>query len=59
MWLRQDNVVNQRECVVPEVSRVFHFGLTGAHVKGFLAQAHFAGHLATMSSNITLRDVHK
>lgn len=59
IWLRVDINAAQRECVVPEVSRVFHFGLTGAHVRGAFTQAHFAGHLATVRPNIVLQGVDK
>ncbi|XP_047738841.1 protein O-linked-mannose beta-1,2-N-acetylglucosaminyltransferase 1 isoform X2 [Hyalella azteca] len=59
MWLRIDENAAQRECVIPAVSRVFHYGLTGAHVRGPMTIAHFAGHLTTSQPNIWLKDTHK
>ncbi|KAK4300459.1 hypothetical protein Pmani_027344 [Petrolisthes manimaculis] len=32
MWLRLPELQRGRECLVPEVSRTFHFGSTGAHL---------------------------
>ncbi|KAF2367928.1 Glycosyl transferase family 13 [Trinorchestia longiramus] len=59
LWLRTDRNAAQRECVVPSVSRVFHYGLTGAHVKGIMTHVHFAGHLVTAVPHVALRDVEK
>lgn len=32
MWMRQDFIRKSRECLVPDISRTFHFGKVGAHI---------------------------
>ncbi|KAF2367929.1 Glycosyl transferase family 13 [Trinorchestia longiramus] len=55
-FFESPHVRAERECVIPAVSRTFHYGLTGAHVNGVLTQAHFAGHLMSASEvPVTLR----
>ncbi|XP_018025964.2 protein O-linked-mannose beta-1,2-N-acetylglucosaminyltransferase 1 [Hyalella azteca] len=45
IWMRSPHLRAERECVVPSVSRSFHYGIVGAHVNGVLTLAHFTGHL--------------
>ncbi|XP_047738840.1 protein O-linked-mannose beta-1,2-N-acetylglucosaminyltransferase 1-like [Hyalella azteca] len=45
IWMRKAHVRAERECIVPSVSRSFHYGIVGAHVNGVLTLAHFTGHL--------------
>ncbi|KAK3875898.1 hypothetical protein Pcinc_019260 [Petrolisthes cinctipes] len=49
MWLRLPELQRGRECLVPEVSRTFHFGSTGAHLTAhfhakYYSQASFNVH---------------
>ncbi|XP_066965702.1 protein O-linked-mannose beta-1,2-N-acetylglucosaminyltransferase 1-like [Macrobrachium rosenbergii] len=57
MWFRSTEIRAGRECVVPDVSRTFHYSSSGAHIQNILTQAHFAGHAVTSSSDIRLHNV--
>ena len=43
MWFHGQESRIGRECLVPEVSRSFHYGTTGAHINTLLAHAHITG----------------
>ncbi|XP_064119028.1 protein O-linked-mannose beta-1,2-N-acetylglucosaminyltransferase 1-like [Macrobrachium nipponense] len=57
MWFRSTEIRAGRECVVPDVSRTFHYSSSGAHIQNILTQAHFAGHAVTSSPDIRLHNV--
>ncbi|XP_069944216.1 protein O-linked-mannose beta-1,2-N-acetylglucosaminyltransferase 1-like [Cherax quadricarinatus] len=42
IWVRQPGVLGGRECVVPDVARTFHIGLSGSHAAGLIHTAFFA-----------------
>ncbi|CAL4172748.1 unnamed protein product, partial [Meganyctiphanes norvegica] len=43
VWFRLSKIRGGRECIVPDVSRTFHFALAGTHIQPQMQQAHFAG----------------
>ncbi|XP_045133320.1 protein O-linked-mannose beta-1,2-N-acetylglucosaminyltransferase 1-like [Portunus trituberculatus] len=59
MWMRLPEVQQGRECLVPEVSRTFHFGAKGAHLTDYF-QANFYAHTSFNTLNhVTLADLDK
>ncbi|XP_069947627.1 protein O-linked-mannose beta-1,2-N-acetylglucosaminyltransferase 1-like [Cherax quadricarinatus] len=59
MWLRLPENKKGRECIVPEVSRTFHFGLTGAHLTAYF-QANYYDNIAfNTRPHVTLKDLHR
>uniref|UniRef100_A0A6A7FUW0 Alpha-1,3-mannosyl-glycoprotein 2-beta-N-acetylglucosaminyltransferase n=2 Tax=Hirondellea gigas TaxID=1518452 RepID=A0A6A7FUW0_9CRUS len=52
IWFRSPQIRRGRECVIPAVSRSFHYGITGAHVNGVLTLAHFSGHIVSAQEDV-------
>ena len=40
--MRQDHIRKGRECIIPEVSRTFHFGSRGLNVNNVYQQLYFS-----------------
>ncbi|KAG7159970.1 O-linked-mannose beta-1-2-N-acetylglucosaminyltransferase 1-like 25 [Homarus americanus] len=59
IWLRSPNLRAGRECVVPDVSRTFHNGMMGTHIKGVMTHSHFTAHPVTAVPAIPLHNVHR
>ncbi|XP_068245502.1 protein O-linked-mannose beta-1,2-N-acetylglucosaminyltransferase 1-like [Palaemon carinicauda] len=59
LWARSQDVMNGRECVVPDVGRTFHFGLSGAHSPGLLHVAFFSGRPVPSVSYVELHNIHR
>ncbi|XP_066958308.1 protein O-linked-mannose beta-1,2-N-acetylglucosaminyltransferase 1-like [Macrobrachium rosenbergii] len=59
LWARSQEVMNGRECVVPDVGRTFHFGLSGTHSPGLLHVAFFAGRPVPALPYTELQNVHR
>ncbi|XP_064110359.1 protein O-linked-mannose beta-1,2-N-acetylglucosaminyltransferase 1-like [Macrobrachium nipponense] len=59
LWARSQDVMNGRECVVPDVGRTFHFGLSGTHSPGLLHVAFFAGRPVPALPYVELHNVHR
>ncbi|KAK4291429.1 hypothetical protein Pmani_035741, partial [Petrolisthes manimaculis] len=57
IWVRQVSVLGGRECVVPDVTRTFHIGLSGSHAAGLLHTAFFALKPLPATPNIPLLGV--
>lgn len=52
MWMRTSRVQRGRQCVVPEVSRTYHFGSSRAvNVNPFFQRTYFERHAFYNSSN--------
>ncbi|XP_069158026.1 protein O-linked-mannose beta-1,2-N-acetylglucosaminyltransferase 1-like [Procambarus clarkii] len=59
MWLRLPENQKGRECLVPEVSRTFHFGVTGAHLTAYFQSNYYAHTALNTAPDVTLRDLHR
>lgn len=44
MWMRMTEVRKGRECVVPEVSRTYHFGSSGLNMNSYFQDTYFKSH---------------
>eukprot|EP00048_Salpingoeca_helianthica_P006909 m.104232 g.104232 ORF g.104232 m.104232 type:complete len:595 (+) comp14169_c0_seq1:151-1935(+) len=42
MWMRQDEQRKGRECVIPDISRTFHFGASGVNMNPYFHETYFA-----------------
>ena len=42
IWMRQDYNRKGRECIIPEISRTFHFGSRGLNVDHWFQKTYFS-----------------
>ena len=57
MWLRSPAVRKDRECIVPDVSRTFHFGTNGINMNSYFHQLYFSKHKINLLPNVELKDL--
>ena len=48
-----------RECVIPDVSRTYHFGSTGINMNSYFQDNYFKKHAFNVQEHVRLRDVDK
>lgn len=44
MWIRTQSVRKNRECIIPDISRTFHFGSTGTNINSYFQKQYFSKH---------------
>ena len=44
MWMRLNEIRQGRECVIPDVSRTFHFGSSGVNMNAYFHDVYFSKH---------------
>lgn len=49
MWIRTQAVRRNRECLIPDVSRTFHFGSTGTNINSYFQKQYFSKHAFNLS----------
>ena len=59
MWMRLDTVRKGRECVIPDVSRTFHFGASGLNMNPYFHERYFKKHVINKIPDITFKDVRR
>ena len=59
MWMRLDGIRKGRECVIPDISRTFHFGASGLNMNPYFHEHYFKEHVINSVPNVTLADVHR
>ena len=52
MWIRTPAIRRARECLVPELSRTYHFGSSGTNVNSYFQSQYFAKHAFELMSNV-------
>ncbi|XP_065206795.1 protein O-linked-mannose beta-1,2-N-acetylglucosaminyltransferase 1-like isoform X2 [Planococcus citri] len=57
MWMRSSSVRKDRECIVPEVSRTYHFGSLGLNVNTFFQDMYFKSHSFNVQKQVKLKNV--
>lgn len=57
MWMRHDMIRKSRECVIPDISRTYHFGSTGLNVNPYFQEIYFQSHKLQSKPNVRLRDI--
>lgn len=44
MWIRTEQVRRGRECLIPDISRTYHFGSTGTNINSYFQHQYFSKH---------------
>uniref|UniRef100_A0A6A7G3Y6 Protein O-linked-mannose beta-1,2-N-acetylglucosaminyltransferase 1 n=1 Tax=Hirondellea gigas TaxID=1518452 RepID=A0A6A7G3Y6_9CRUS len=57
MWMRLPEVRRNRECIVPDVSRTYHFGSSGLNMNSFFQDTYFKKHSFNTLLYIELKEV--
>ncbi|XP_050707297.1 protein O-linked-mannose beta-1,2-N-acetylglucosaminyltransferase 1-like [Eriocheir sinensis] len=57
MWMRLGEVRRGRECVVPEVSRTYHFGSSGLNMNSFFQDTYFKKHSFNTLTYVEMKDL--
>lgn len=57
MWMRLDIIRKGRECIIPDVSRTYHFGASGLNMNPYFQEHYFKKHTLNKVPNVQLRDV--
>ncbi|KAF7648088.1 hypothetical protein LDENG_00162160 [Lucifuga dentata] len=57
MWMRMPEQRKGRECVIPDVSRSYHFGIMGLNMNGYFHEVYFKKHKFNTVPNVQLRNV--
>ncbi|XP_054280090.1 protein O-linked-mannose beta-1,2-N-acetylglucosaminyltransferase 1-like isoform X1 [Macrosteles quadrilineatus] len=57
MWMRMNEVRKGRECVVPEVSRTYHFGSSGLNMNSYFQDTYFKTHSFNTQPNVNLVNI--
>ena len=56
MWMRLDVIRKGRECIIPDVSRTYHFGASGLNMNPYFQEHYFKKHTLNKVPNVQLRD---
>ncbi|XP_007569412.1 protein O-linked-mannose beta-1,2-N-acetylglucosaminyltransferase 1 [Poecilia latipinna] len=57
MWMRMPEQRKGRECIIPDVSRSYHFGIIGLNMNGYFHEVYFKKHKFNTIPNVQLRNV--
>uniref|UniRef100_A0A8C2X284 Protein O-linked-mannose beta-1,2-N-acetylglucosaminyltransferase n=1 Tax=Cyclopterus lumpus TaxID=8103 RepID=A0A8C2X284_CYCLU len=57
MWMRMPEQRKGRECIIPDVSRSYHFGIIGLNMNGYFHEVYFKKHRFNTVPNVQLRNV--
>jgi beta-1,2-N-acetylglucosaminyltransferase len=57
MWMRLPDIRRQRECVVPDVSRTYHFGSSGLNMNSYFQDIYFKKHAFNTFKDIQLKHI--
>ena len=56
MWMRLPSVRRDRECIVPDVSRTYHFGSKGINMNTYFQELYFKKHSINTVPHVKLKD---
>nr|XP_058945597.1 protein O-linked-mannose beta-1,2-N-acetylglucosaminyltransferase 1-like [Pocillopora verrucosa] len=54
MWVRSPQVRKGRECIIPDISRTYHFGARGLNVNPYMQRTYFSARALNTEPNVTL-----
>lgn len=57
MWIRTPDVRKGRECIVPDVSRTYHFGSKGINMNSYFQGQYFSKHAINMIPQYNFKNV--
>ncbi|KAK3092046.1 hypothetical protein FSP39_024700 [Pinctada imbricata] len=55
MWMRTGGIRKERECIIPDVSRTYHFGSKGLNMNPYFQEAYFQKHSMLKQPNVKLK----
>lgn len=55
--MRASGVKNNRECIIPDISRTYHFGASGLNMNPYFQEAYFESHAFNTIPHVKLKDV--
>uniref|UniRef100_G3SUC4 Protein O-linked-mannose beta-1,2-N-acetylglucosaminyltransferase n=1 Tax=Loxodonta africana TaxID=9785 RepID=G3SUC4_LOXAF len=56
-WMRMPEQRRGRECIIPDISRSYHFGIVGLNMNGYFHEAYFKKHRFNTVPGVQLRNV--
>ena len=59
MWMRHPVIRKERECIIPDISRTYHFGSKGLNINPYFQELYFQKHSLMTKPNVRLKDVDK
>ncbi|KAF0289223.1 Protein O-linked-mannose beta-1,2-N-acetylglucosaminyltransferase 1 [Amphibalanus amphitrite] len=57
VWVRWDSNRLERECIIPDVSRTYHFGISGSHTSSAFHALYYQDHTINQLPDVQLRNV--
>ena len=57
MWMRLPDIRKGRECVVPDVSRTYHFGSSGLNMNSYFQDVYFKKHAFNTNPDVEIKDI--
>ena len=54
MWMRMPKQRKGRECIIPDISRTYHFGAKGLNVNPAMNEAYFKRHALNTQSSVKI-----
>ncbi|KAL3870054.1 hypothetical protein ACJMK2_042671 [Sinanodonta woodiana] len=59
MWMRNSAIRKDRECVIPDISRTYHFGSKGLNMNPYFQELYFKKHSIVTTPDVQLKDIDK
>ncbi|XP_056607524.1 protein O-linked-mannose beta-1,2-N-acetylglucosaminyltransferase 1 [Triplophysa dalaica] len=56
MWMRMPEQRKGRECIIPDVSRSYHFGIIGLNMNGYFHEVYFKKHKFNTIPNVQMKN---
>ncbi|RWS14828.1 hypothetical protein B4U79_10427 [Dinothrombium tinctorium] len=57
MWMRLPEIRKDRDCIVPDVSRTYHFGSSGLNMNSYFHDTYFKKHAFNRVPNVRLQNL--
>ncbi|KAA0712945.1 Protein O-linked-mannose beta-1,2-N-acetylglucosaminyltransferase 1 [Triplophysa tibetana] len=57
MWMRMPEQRKGRECIIPDVSRSYHFGIIGLNMNGYFHEVYFKKHKFNTIPNVQMKNI--
>lgn len=57
MWIRTSAIRKGRECLIPDISRTYHFGSTGTNINSYFQDQYFSKHAFSLVPQKTFSDL--
>lgn len=54
MWMRLPEIRKGRECIIPDISRTYHFGTKGLNMHPYFQELYFKKHALNTATNVKL-----